>query len=284
MKTGSSFSAGGRSSRMPRPRAIPAARWSTSKRSSTWSETKPTGTEITSRTPRARQLLEVLAEVRPRPRLRRASGRLVRPRPAIVRETGSLRDQASRLEALLAVRVAGREHALGEAVRAEDDVHALALLLRPAREPLLHARRERRDEPGSVVVARDVLEVDPAAGELEPVRDLLLVARDRERAEVRREDEAHRIRDAVLDHLADDVLDPRRPVPHAEVAAEPVSELGRERVDLTLRDGEERRASPDRAVVLGDLVDHGARASAVRGGCPRGSRGSPRATPGRHRP
>ena len=44
------------------------------------------------------------------------------------------------------------------------------------------------------MVARDVLEVDPAAGELEPVRDLLLVRGDGERAEVRREDEAHRVR------------------------------------------------------------------------------------------
>ena len=90
------------------------------------------------------------------------------------------------------------------------------------------------------MVARDVLEVDPAAIELEPVGDLLLVARNRERAEVRREHEAHRARHAVLDHLADDLLDPRRPVPHPEVAAVVVPELGRERVDLALRHREER--------------------------------------------
>ena len=105
------------------------------------------------------------------------------------------------------------------------------------------------------MVARHVLEVDAAAVELEPVRDLLLVARDRQRAEVRREDESDRMRDPVLDHLADDLLDPRRPVTHAEVAAIPVAELLGERIDLCARDLEQRRAAADRAVVLRDLVD-----------------------------
>src|SRR5262245_52208830 len=52
MKTGSSFSAGGRSNRTPRSAAAAAARWSRSNRISTWSDTNPTGTETTSRTPR----------------------------------------------------------------------------------------------------------------------------------------------------------------------------------------------------------------------------------------
>ena len=76
-------------------------------------------------------------------------------------------------------------------MRAEDDVDALTLVVGPAREPLLHARGERLDQPGRVVVAGDVLEVDAAAVELEPVGHLLLVLRDRERGEVRREHEAH---------------------------------------------------------------------------------------------
>ena len=102
-------------------------------------------------------------------------------------------------------------------MRAEDDVDAIALVLRPARKPVLDARRERLDEPVRVVVARDVLEVDAPAVELEAVGDLLLVAGDGQRREVRREHEAHRVRHALLGHLADDLLDPRRPVAHAEV-------------------------------------------------------------------
>ena len=114
------------------------------------------------------------------------------------------------------------------------------------------------------MVARDVLEVDAAAVELEAVGHLLLVAGDGQRAEVRREDEAHGVRHALLGHLADDLLDPRRPVAHAEVAAEVVAELGLERVDLPPRDLEERRAPADRAVVLGDLVhDRARRGTAV---------------------
>src|SRR5918994_2699537 len=101
--------------------------------------------------------------------------------------------------------------------------------------------------------------MNAAARELEPVRDLLLIARDRERAEVRCQDETHRVRDAVVDHFAHDVLDPRRPVPHPEVAAEPTPELGREHIDLTLRYGEQWRGPADRAVVLGDLLDNGTR-------------------------
>ncbi len=115
--------------------------------------------------------------------------------------------------------------------------------LRPAGEALLDPRGERLDEPGRVVVARDVLELDAAAVELEPVGHLLLVPRDRERAEVRREHEAHRALDAVIDHLADDLLDPRRPVTHAEVAAVGLTELLRQRVDLPLRHLEQRRAA-----------------------------------------
>jgi hypothetical protein len=106
------------------------------------------------------------------------------------------------------------------------------------------------------VVARDVLELDPSVRELEAVGDPLLVPRDRHGAEVRREDEADGTSDSVLDHLADDVLDPRRPVAHAEVAAKVLPELGGERVDLTARDLEEGRSAADRAVALPDLVDH----------------------------
>ncbi len=105
------------------------------------------------------------------------------------------------------------------------------------------------------MVARDVLELDPPAAELEPVRDPLLVTGDRQSAEVRREDEADGMGRAVLDHLADDLLDPRRPVPHPEVAPVLAAERGRERVDLPARHVEERRAPADGAVVLGDLLD-----------------------------
>ena len=53
MNTGSSFRAGGRSSRIPSSSATARALTSTSNRSSTWSETKPTGTTTTLETPRA---------------------------------------------------------------------------------------------------------------------------------------------------------------------------------------------------------------------------------------
>ncbi len=144
-------------------------------------------------------------------------------------------------------------------MRAEDDVHAVALVVRPTREPVVHARGERLDEPGCVVIARHVLEVDPPPVELEPVGDLLLVARDRERAELRCEDEPDRVRDPVGDHLAHDLLDPGRPVPHPEVAAVALAELVRQRLHLHARDLEQRRAAADRAVVLGDLLEDGRR-------------------------
>ena len=110
-----------------------------------------------------RERCEVLAEVGTGPRLRRSPGGLVRPRPAIVRKAGLRRDEPRRLEALLGVRVARGEHALGKAVGAEDDVDALALVLGPAREALVDPCRERRHESRRVVVAGHVLEPDPAA-------------------------------------------------------------------------------------------------------------------------
>ena len=75
--------------------------------------------------------------------------------------------------------------------------------------PSSHARRERLDEPWRIVVARHVLEVDAAVVQLEAVGHLLLVASDRERGEVRGEDETHGALDPVAHHLAHDVLDPR---------------------------------------------------------------------------
>ena len=132
----------------------------------------------------------------------------------------------------------------------------VALVFWPAREPVGHARGERVDQPRRVVIARDVLELDLPAMQVETVRDPLLVLRHRQRAEVRGENESDCPCDAVLDHLADDVLDPRRPVPHPEVAAIAVAELLGESVDLLARDLEQRRAAADRAVVLGDLLDY----------------------------
>ncbi len=160
MKTGSSFSAGGRSRRIPSLSATPRALTSTSNRISTWSETKPTGTTTTSRTPRARKLGEMVAEIGACPRLGRATRGLVAPRPAVRHRARPFGDQAGGLAALAVVGVAVRENALREAVCAEDDVDALALLLGPAREPLGHARREGLDEARRVVIARDVLELD----------------------------------------------------------------------------------------------------------------------------
>src|SRR3990170_3931237 len=202
-----------------------------------------------------RELLEMVAEVGPRPGLRRTAGRLIAERPPPVGKAGPLGDKPRRLMALGVVGVSRGEHPLREAVSAEDDVHALALVLRPAGEPLGHPRRERVDEPRRVVIAGNVLELDSAAIEVEPVCDLLLVARHGHGAEVRREHEADRMRDAVLDHLADDLLDPRRPVAHPEIAPVSVPETLRERVDLPARHFEKRRASADRAVALRDLPE-----------------------------
>ena len=106
------------------------------------------------------QLAEMLAQVRPRPRLGRAPGGLVAPRPALVGEPRALGHEPRGLQALRAVRVAVREQALGKAVRGEDDVDAVAIVIRPAREPLGHPRGERLDQAGGVVVARHVLERD----------------------------------------------------------------------------------------------------------------------------
>ena len=104
------------------------------------------------------------------------------------------------------------------------DVDAVAIGVGPAGEPVGHSRSERVDQPGRVVIAGNVLERDRPAMEVEAVCDPLLVLGHRQGAEVRREDEPDRARDAVLHHLADDVLDPRRPVPHPEVTGVPAIE------------------------------------------------------------
>ena len=67
--------------------ATARARTSTSNRISTWSETNPTGTTTTSRTPRAASSREMVSEVGPGPRLGRAPGGLVAPRPALLRRS-----------------------------------------------------------------------------------------------------------------------------------------------------------------------------------------------------
>ena len=235
MNTGSSFSAGGRSSRIPRPSAISAARWSMSKSSSTWSETKPMGIEITSRTPSA------ASAARCSPTSGPAHGSGVRPADWYAHDQRSSASPARSATSRAVSRHCSSYGSPDASTRCgrlwalKTTWTRVALLFAPAQEPFLDARGERSDEPGGVVVARDVLEVDPAAVELEPVGDLLLVARDGQRAEVRREDEADRVRHAVVDHLADYVLDPRRPVAHTEVAAVRIAEIRRERVDLTLR-------------------------------------------------
>src|SRR5207237_5521053 len=134
--------------------------------------------------------------------------------------------------ALRVVGITGDKNTFGEAVSREDDAHRVALAFGPAGKSDGNAAGERLDQPGGIVVTRHVLELDPGAAELEPVRDLLLVAGDRERAELRREDEADRMCDPVLGHLADDLLGPRRPVAHAEVAAVCGAELRSQRRQL----------------------------------------------------
>jgi hypothetical protein len=130
-------------------------------------------------------------------------------------------------------------------VGAEDDVYAVPLVLGPAREPFLDSPGERVTRPGMVVVAPHVRELHLPAVELEPVRDLLLVAGDGHGAELGREHGPTAcVTSLVLEHLADDLLDPRRPVAHPEVAPEAVPELGGERVDLRPRRLEEGERPP----------------------------------------
>src|SRR5262249_58264207 len=95
------------------------------------------------------ELREVLADVRPSPRFRRSPGGLVRPRPAIVGELGARGYELCGFQALPAVRVAGREQPLRQAVRAEDDLDAVALVFRPARDTVRHTPREPLDASGA---------------------------------------------------------------------------------------------------------------------------------------
>ena len=90
-----------------------------------------------------------------------------------------LGDEPGGLAQLPVVGIAGCEDPHRQAVRAEDDVHAVALLLRPAREAVLHPRRERLDQEGPIVVALDVLERDLAAVQIQSRGDLVGVFRDR---------------------------------------------------------------------------------------------------------
>ena len=234
MNAGSSFSAGGRSSRTPRPAATAAAFRSMSKR-----------------TRRDRRRSRPAPIRRPaRPGRRAPPGARRGPGPPTARASGPAdwyaHDQrSSGSPARLATRLAVSRHCAPygspdastrsrEAVRAEDDVDARRA--RPPASARARPRRAPRTPPrgpgrrGSSERARR----DAPAVELEAVGHLLLVAGDRQRAEVRREHEAHGVRHALLRHLSDDLLDPGRPVAHAEVAAEVVAELGLERVDLPL--------------------------------------------------
>jgi hypothetical protein len=200
---------------------------------------------------------DVILDLRPEPRLGRASGGLEAPRPTVGVESSVLGDEPGGLAQLLVVGIAGREDPHRQAVRAEDDVHAIALPLRPAREAVPHPRRERLDQEWPIVIALDVLERDLPAVQIQSRCDLVAVFRDGERAVMRREHHADRVRDAVLEHLADDLLDPRRPVPHAEITAVVLRvELSLKGVDLAAGDLGQRRAAPDQLVVVGDLFEH----------------------------
>ena len=144
----------------------------------------------------------------------------------------------------------------GKAVRAEDDVDAsrarppASAKARPRRAP--RTPRRARERRGSSERARSGFARGRARGRRRPSAGSgRRTAREKCGASTRLTASRH----ALLRHLSDDLLDPGRPVAHAEVAAEVVAELGLERVDLPRRDLEERRAPADRAVVLGDLVD-----------------------------
>ena len=91
---------------------------------------------------------------------------------------------------------------------------------------------------------------------LQPLGDPLLVGADAHAAVVRGEHQAHRVRHPIVDHARHGVLDPRRPVTHAEVTLEALrpETLG-QGGDLPARHREERRRPADRAVVVRDLVE-----------------------------
>ena len=226
MKTGSSFSAGGRSSRMPEAgRDLGRAVVDVEEDLDVVGDEADRDRDDVAHASRGERR-EVLAEVRARPTARACGPRTGTPttsaRPASPARSATSRavsrhcspygspDASTRCGRLCALKTTWTRSRSSSGQR---------------ESPSRTRDGERVDEARRVVVARDVLEVDPAALEVEPVRDLLLVARDRQRAEVRREHEAHGVRHAVVDHLADDVLDPRRPVPHPEVAAVLVAEL-----------------------------------------------------------
>ena len=103
---------------------------------------------------------EVILERRPEPRLRAAPGGLVAPRPAAIGKSRARGHPARRVPALRVVDVARSDDARRQAVRAEDDVHPIALRLRPAGDPVAHAPHKRLDVPGRIVVARHVDELD----------------------------------------------------------------------------------------------------------------------------
>ena len=132
MNTGSSLSAGGRSRRIPTlVRSPPRLHVNVEEDLDVvGDESDRHGDDVAD--PALGERDEVVAEVRPRPRLGRAARRLVRPRPALLGDSRALRDEARGLAALGVVRVAGGEDALGKAVRAEDDVDAVALVRGPA--------------------------------------------------------------------------------------------------------------------------------------------------------
>ncbi len=150
----------------------------------------------------------------------------------------------------------------------EHHVDVVLLGLGELLDALADARRERLDQQVGVEVGVDVAHVDVAAVEVEAGLDLGLVLRDRHGREVRREHDGDGPLDAVVDHLADGLLDPGRPVAHPEVGLEPVRLAGRVEVrhrpvDLGLRQPHDGRRAADRAVVVGDLVQHGRRRRAA---------------------
>ena len=142
---------------------------------------------------------------------------------------------------------------------------AAALVGRPPAEAFRHPAGERIQQRRGIVVALHEGELDRCPVQLLPGADLLEVALRVHRAVMRRQHDADGPRDALLRHGPDHLLDPRRPVPHAEVAAidRGIQPRGKGR-ELALAVRAQRGASADQPVVIGDFLHDGARSRPAR--------------------
>src|SRR6185437_1098588 len=162
---------------------------------------------------------EVVGIRGPKPWLRTPAGGLVAPRPLTGRNARAVRHELRRFVNLRVVRISCANDSLGKTVRAEDDMHRIALRLRPACDAGTHAIRESAYQAGRCVITVDVCEINGRAVHREAIGDLCLIPRYAHAAEVWRENHAHRAVDSVHAHPADGFFDPWRPVSHSYIYA-----------------------------------------------------------------